>query len=449
MTTASDSTSRSHVLAQNKAALAELLRSPDCEHAGSRVVGLELERFVIDRAADRTVAYVDSPGVHDLLERWIKFFSPEERIFIDGHLFGYAGHYDVRGERVGVAISLEPGSQLECSVGPSPHVWALLGALETFDAQFAQLTQEMGVRWELVSGGFNPLVSDPASVPLIDKERYHLMDAYLSQTGRYARDMMRATTSAQVSIDLACGRNGIETYQLAVALGPVLSFLADNTPHWRGLSSEDTPRMAHARIWEQVDPERCGIVPGTFDADFSAERYVEWLAGVRPILFTDEQGASRSTGDATEADVMSERPLEKHELAHMISMVFPECRLKGFAEMRTTDSLPPAQSAALAAFVKGLFYDPEVGDEVSALVLGGEAAEKGVRRVGEQDVRDAWRELKAHGWSASVYGMPVDTLVDRLVELSRRGLEGDEDLALLEPLTNLWAKRLVPRDLAN
>lgn len=439
METTEASTCSAETLAANKAALTKMLSAPSCDVAGTRKLGLELERFVIDRDANRTVAYVDEPGVHELLSHWVRFFSPAEQVFIDGHLFGYAGTYEVEGERVGISISLEPGSQLEASVGPSEHVWVLLGALETFDAQFAELTRELGVRWELVPNGYNPIVSAPTEVPLIDKERYHLMDAYLSGTGRYARDMMRGTTSAQVSIDLACGHGGPETYQLAVALGPMLSFLCDNAPHWRGLSAADTPRMAHARIWEQVDPTRCGIVPGTFDKDFGAATYVDWLCGVSPILFTDAEGKTTSTGTATEADILSRRLLTKAELAHMVSMVFPECRLKGFAELRTTDSLPPAQSAALAAFVKGLFYDPAVGDEVSALVLPG---------ISVRDVRDAWSELKASGWDATVYGQPATELVDNLVTLSRKGLANDRDLALLEPLTSLWANRHVPRDLA-
>ena len=439
METTEASARSEETLAQNKAALVRLLSSPSCDTAGPRKLGLELERFVIDRDANRTVAYVDEPGVHELLSRWVRFFSPAEQVFIDGHLFGYAGTYDVECEQVGIGISLEPGSQLEASVGPSENVWALLGALQTFDAQFAELTAELGVNWELVPAGFNPIVTSPTEVPLIDKERYHLMDGYLSKTGRYARDMMRTTTSAQVSIDLACGRNGTETYRLAVALGPVLSFLCDNARHWRGLAGKDTPRMAHARIWEAVDPARCGIVPGTFDEGFGAEAYVEWLCGVHPILFTDSDGKTVSTGSGTEADVMGRRLLTKGELAHMISMVFPECRLKGFAELRTTDSLPPVQSAALAAFVKGLFYDPEVGDEVSALVLPG---------VGEDDVRAAWAALEERGWDATVYGRPVGELVDRLVELSRKGLAGQRDLGLLEPLTSLWARRQVPRDVA-
>ena len=89
--------------------------------------------------------------------------------------------------------------------------------------------------------------------------------------------------------------------------------------------------------------------------------------------------------------------------------------------------------------MKGLFYDPAVGDEVSALVLPG---------ISEQDVRDAWSGLKASGWDATVYGRPATELVDNLVTLSRKGLADDRDLALLEPLTSLWANRHVPRDLA-
>lgn len=161
METTEASTCSAETLAANKAALTKMLSAPSCDVAGTRKLGLELERFVIDRDANRTVAYVDEPGVHELLSHWVRFFSPAEQVFIDGHLFGYAGTYEVEGERVGISISLEPGSQLEASVGPSEHVWVLLGALETFDAQFAELTRELGVRWELVPNGYNPIVSAP------------------------------------------------------------------------------------------------------------------------------------------------------------------------------------------------------------------------------------------------------------------------------------------------
>jgi glutamate--cysteine ligase len=341
---------------------------------------------------------------------------------------------------VGISISLEPGSQLEASVGPATSATALTAALEVFDTQFAAITHEMGVDWELVAEGFNSHISDPNNVPLIDKQRYHLMDDYLSKTGRYARDMMRCSTSTQVSVDLCCGKGfgGHKTYQLAVALGPILSFLTDNARSWRGLSSQDTPRMVRARIWEQVDPARCGTVPGTFSEDFGPKDYVDWLCTIRPILFTDHNGTTTSTGDKTVADILAQRSLTHQELAHLLSMVFPDTRLKGFAEMRTTDSLPPQLAGSLAAFMKALFYCSEAHDQAVHLL---------VDKTNETSVTNAWEALKSQGWDASVYGYPLTDIIDELMGVATKALQGDPDQTLLEGLFSLWRSRQVPRDM--
>lgn len=179
-------------------------------------------------------------------------------------------------------------------------------------------------------------------------------------------------------------------------------------------------------------------MPGTFDDGFSPADYVDWLCGIEPILFTDEAGASASTGHATMGDVMRDHILTGHEQAHLLSMVFPDVRLKGFAEIRTMDSLPPAQAAAIAAFVKGLFYVPEVGDEAVSLVVDGTT---------ENAVHAAWDALRTDGWDAVVYGRPFAELADELRALARRGLGADPDQALLDPLDSLWAERRLPREL--
>lgn len=426
----------------NRAAIEDALSARPNQTDRPRELGLELERFVIDRASGHTVAYADEPGVHALLEAWSEFFAPGERVFIDGHLFGYLGTVEVDGQQVGLSISLEPGSQLEASVGPSASAGALLGALEAFDDQFRRTCARLGVDWELVARGFNPVVADPFDVPLIDKRRYHLMDAYLGATGgTYAQDMMRTSASTQVSVDLSGGGLGTfgarKTYQLAVALGPILSFLSDNTPVRHGRPCE-RPLLARETVWTGIDPRRTGLVPGTFDDGFSPADYVDWLCGTEPILFTDENGVTTSTGHATTGDVMRDHVLSSHERAHLLSMVFPDVRLKGFAEIRTMDSLPPVQAAALAAFVKGLFYVPAVGDEAVALVVDG---------ITENAVRAAWDALRTDGWDAVVYGRPFAELADALRALARRGLGGDPDQVLLDPLDSLWAHRRLPRDL--
>jgi glutamate--cysteine ligase len=196
--------------------------------------------------------------------------------------------------------------------------------------------------------------------------------------------------------------------------------------------------MVRSRIWEQVDPARCGTVPGTFSYDFGPETYVDWLCTVRPILFTDQQGTTTSTGKATVKDLLSKRLLGPGELRHLLSMVFPDTRLKGFAEMRTCDSLPLASAASLAAFVKGLFYARSANEQATRLL---------VDHTGERDVSNAWRALRAGGWNARVYGHSICDVVEELMMLAEQGLQADADQLLLEELFKLWRGRHVPRDL--
>ena len=404
-----------------------------------RTLGLELERVVIDPASGTRIAFDDVLGLSTLLEHWSRFFGADERVVVDGRLFGYAGTVDVGcGRTVGITVSLEPGGQLEASVGPSESVVDLLAALEAFDEQWVALCDELGVEWQLVALGCDPLTADPQEVPLIPKERYRLMDAYLSRTGRYARDMMRLSASTQVSIDCGAQDSVVEQFRLAVALGPIISFLCDNVSSWRGLSPEDTPSMVRSRIWESVDADRCGVVPGTFEDGFSSERYVDWLLGVRPILFTDDHGLTIATCSATEADILAMRDLSSGELAHMLSMVFPTVRLKGIIEMRDADSMPPRLACALAAFIKGIFYDKTAFEQASRLLVKGRT---------DEEVALAYGVLRKCGWDATIYGTPFTTVVQRLIQLAENGLSDPDERRIFHGLSSLWQSRLVPRDL--
>lgn len=404
-----------------------------------RTLGLELERVVIDPASGTRIAFDDVLGLSTLLEHWSRFFGADERVVVDGRLFGYAGTVDVGcGRTVGITVSLEPGGQLEASVGPSESVVDLLAALEAFDEQWVALCDELGVEWQLVALGCDPLTADPQEVPLIPKERYRLMDAYLSRTGRYARDMMRLSASTQVSIDCGAQDSVVEQFRLAVALGPIISFLCDNVSSWRGLSPEDTPSMVRSRIWDNVDADRCGVVPGTFEEGFSPERYVDWLLGVRPILFTDDHGLTIATCSATEADILAMRDLSSGELAHMLSMVFPTVRLKGIIEMRDADSMPPRLACALAAFIKGIFYDKTAFEQASRLLVKGRT---------DEEVALAYGVLRECGWDATIYGTPFTTVVQRLIQLAENGLSDPDERRIFHGLSSLWQSRLVPRDL--
>lgn len=99
--------------------------------------------------------------------------------------------------------------------------------------------------------------------------------------------------------------------------------------------------MVRSLIWEEVDPSRSGVVPGTFDRDMSFDRYIEWLMGTQPIAMTDAMGTTTSSGKKTVREVLSERVLSGSEALRLFDTVYPSVRLGKDMELLQADSLRP------------------------------------------------------------------------------------------------------------
>ncbi len=448
---------------ENLTALIDVLERGDKDPAGKKI-GFELERFLID-STGKTVPFAGEKSVSALLRELARERHDDELVYIDGHLFGLA--YDIQTEResVAVTVSLEPSAQLEISAGPAHSVKALYDAVCTFDRSVENACAAIGLDASLVAMGYNPTVSSPQELELIPKRRYHDMDVYLSTRGRYACDMMRCTASTQVSLDYESEQDAERIYRMATLMGPVFAFLFDNAPLFRGAP---TPGMARSRIWHHVDVDRCGIVPGALEG-LSFEDYILWVSSVKPILFTNAQGVTTSTGSRYTRDIMSERPLETSELMHLLSMVFPNVRLKGFTELREMDALPPRLAAACTSFTGALLYDKCF--EAKLAMRLSSWLPNGFDDMDENDTVVARLHLEERGWDAEVYGMPVIELVEALVAIAcenialgkgctgigddetarvpvlrEDGAERDFDLEGIEMLATLWNARRLPRD---
>lgn len=450
---------------ENLESMIGLLEGGDKDPAHKHI-GFELERILVGKD-DKPLPYAGDHGVSSILQALAERHREDERVYIDGHLLGLDYAIDVDGETVGVTVSLEPAAQLEVSAGPAQTVSALYRAVKSFDAELARTLEKLGSDARLVASGYNPYVSAPEDLDLIPKERYRDMDAYLSRRGRYARDMMRCTASTQVSLDYENERDAKRIYRMATLLGPLFAFLFDNAPVFRG---QPTPGMARSLIWHHVDVDRCGIVPGSLEG-LTFEDYALWVANVKPILFTDANHVNASTGNRYARDIMSERQLARPELFHLLSMVFPNVRLKGFCELREMDSLPPRLAAACTSFTGALFYDKCLEAKLVARLV--EWMPEGFAPFDEHDAVLARTHLEEHGWSAQVYGVPVTALVDALVSIARENIEigagctglprdtGDDaivpvvkngeaarafDTESIEMLEHMWSNRQLPRD---
>lgn len=423
---------------RNLDAMCAMLAAGDKDPSEFRY-GLELERFLVDDAGRRVFfsgaagKTDDSDGVHALLVRLSEEIPGAEATRVDNHVMGLSYDFDAGSETVPVAISLEPGAQVEISAGPVRSGSSLLAAIDDFDARVGAATAELGHPAHLVGRGYDPTSASPEDVELIPKERYHLMDAYLPTKGRYARDMMRCSGSTQVSVDYADERGAVKLARRSTVLGPLLAFLFDNAPVFRGRASK---HMCRSRMWREVDPERCGVIPGSLERSFGFRRFCEWIACVHPILFTDAAGKTVGTGQKRSRDIMAERELTEGELMHLISMVWPTFRFKGYLECREMDSLPPRMSVACAFIVQALLYAPDLERRFPFPIADAD----------EEAVDEARAALEADAWEARPYGVPADQLASAVLDVARDRARTDFDRTSVELFSDLWSKRVLPRD---
>ena len=400
-------------------------------------ITIRLERMLVSHERQTMVAFDGENGIEALLENLHKPLSAFEVERYEGHTTGLRGAIiSTRGVVIATYITLGAGGQIVYEVGPCLYLADILQAIQHLDRQLHITIKAMGCDYELLAEGYNPFVQAPLDVPLVPRTRYTLLNAYLAQTGRYARDMMRCCCSTQVLLDYARGREGIDAYRLAVAISPILMFLTDNVRSFRFSGARRCPRMTRSLVWEEVDPQRCGVIPGTFDEDFSASRYLDWLEGNRPILFTDSTGITMSTGKRTTRELMNDRVLSAREALGLFDTVFPNVRLARRMEFLQADSLRPTMAVGYAAFIKGIFCNALAFDSASDLI----------GNVRDDDVSLASYELRVRGWDSTVYGKRASELIQGLLKISRSGLVDAEELALLDAIAELWDFGMVPRD---
>ena len=435
------STYESSTYERNHFTLLSILRGTD----GSRMperdepqLTLRLERIFLDRATGARVPFEGEAGLEALLKALSQTWQVFETQSFEDHLMGIYGRMSLgNGYLVPLVISLGAGGQLVCKAGPCPSVESLLAVVEALDRQLHVEATKLGASYDLVAEGYNPAVSSPLDVALIPRARWTILNAHLGSTGRYGRDVMRCACSTGVSISHSGDHDAIQAFRLATALAPLLCFLTDNVRSFRGAGARRTQRMVRSVMWEDFDRTRCGMVPGTFDSNFTFETYLNWVESKQPILFEADDGTVLSTGKVVLSDFMRTRRLSRNEAAHLLHNVYPFARLTEHTlQISQADSLRPRMAAGYLTFLKGLLRN----ERSVAMALSA------IGSIREADVADAMRSLRKFGWGATVYGQPVTTLVDKLVYLSRSSLVDPADLRILSGITELWEVRMVPRD---
>ena len=128
------------------------------------------------------------------------------------------------------STSLEPACQFEISINPYSDLETIENIYKEFRDIWDPIFFERGYLFE--TNGNLPLVEKgvitPDDIPLSPKKRYKYMDAYFKRSGRYGKYMMRASASAQVSIDYKSEEDMVKKLRVLQKISPILMIMMEN-----------------------------------------------------------------------------------------------------------------------------------------------------------------------------------------------------------------------------
>lgn len=388
---------------QNLCFLEQYLRD-GCKSGARWTIGTEIEHIIVHRHTKIAVTYQEPHGIAWLLEQLLVHFP--RHFYEKDALLGLSND--------DYSITLEPAAQLEISIMPKET----LGDIAEIYQGFLRLIKPFleAKSYELLTIGYQPksLVDE---LPMIPKQRYVYMDQYFRSLGGTGRNMMRGTASTQVSIDYSDEEDFIRKYRVASMLMPACKLLSDNTPYFEGQPAPGP--LTRTRIWNRVDAQRCGILPGLFRNDFGFHSYAEHLWNL-PLIFLPDGERYSYTPDQKVSDLFKYRPLSPKEAEHILSMTFPDVRVKHYLEIRGADSMPFSYVMAYLALIKGIFFHEAVLDHLLAAYC-----------VNEEQIRLSESSLLTHGFDGTIYQQPADQFCKELLFLAYEHLNASEKQYLL------------------
>lgn len=327
----------------------------------THLIGTELEKFGLvagDNGAITPVRYHEHilPVLEGLVSQFDWEVGPDR---------GTNGEI-VELRRDGASITLEPGGQLELSGAPLVNVHQTCAEFTEHYRELDAVSKPLNLTW--IAAGHHPFATRD-EINWMPKDRYAVMREYLPKRGTKALDMMLRTCTVQANFDYSSEANCRARLRTASAIAPIVTAMFANSPYVEGNATGWASNRA--RVWTDVDPDRCGVQPFFFDGSFTFERYVDWALDV-PMFFVKRDGRYHPF-HAPFRTFMAEGFTDGHGNQHRatwddwvthLSTVFPEIRLKPHLEFRSADSVGSRYVCALPALLKGILYDDDATEAV-------------------------------------------------------------------------------------
>ena len=221
----------------------------------------------------------------------------------------------------------------------------------------------------------------------------------------------------QVNLDFASEADMVQKFRVSLALQPVATALFAASPFFEG--RVNGWQSWRARIWQDTDPDRTGMLPFVFEDGMGFERYVDYALDV-PMYFVYRDGRyidalGQSFRDFLRGELPA-LPGEKptfSDWADHLTTIFPEVRIKRFMEMRGADGGPWRRLCALPALWVGLLYHGASLDAAWDLCRDWTAEER------DQLRHDAGK----YGLRAEIRGRPLGELAGDVLEIATAGLK--------------------------
>ena len=415
-------------------------------------IGTEHEKFGFALKDHSPLPYeADGPSVRKLLEGLTRFGW--QAIEENGK--------PVALKREGGSITLEPGGQFELSGAPLENLHETCREVNSHLREVREVADEVGAGF--LGLGFSPKWS-LEETPMMPKDRYNIMKAYMPKVGTLGHQMMFRSCTVQTNLDFASEADMVKKMRVSLALQPIATALFANSPFADGKPNGYLSYRAH--VWTDTDNNRTGMLHFAFDEGFGYEQYVDWALDA-PMYFVKRNAIFQdATGLSFRDFLKGELPLLPGELPVLsdwedhLSTLFPEVRLKTFLEQRGADGGPWNRLCALPAFWVGLLYDQTALDAAWDLVKDWTAEERDAMRAGAaktalktpfrnttlQDIAQqalaiarsglkARQRLNAHGENEALF-------LDDLDEIAKTGVSPAE--RLLERYHGAWNESVEP-----
>ena len=368
-------------------------------------IGTEHEKFGYHLGDHRPLHYDGACSIRAMLEGLSQRFGWTP-IREGAHIIGL--------EKDGANVSLEPGGQLELSGAPLETIHQTCDEVNSHLAEVRAVADEIGA-------GFIGLGAAPVwrheDMDTMPKGRYGIMKRYMPTRGSRGLHMMFRTCTVQVNLDFGSEADMVQKLRVAFALQPVATALFANSPFWEG---KPAGRLSYrSYCWQDLDPDRTGMLPFVFEDGFGFERWVDYALDV-PMYFVYRDGTYIDAAGQSFRDFLAGKlpalPGETPTLsdwADHLTTIFPEARIKKFIEMRGADGGPWRRLCALPALWVGLTYDQGALDAAWNLVKDWTAEERDQLR----------RDAGLLGLKAQIRGRTMQALAGDVLEIAEAGLK--------------------------